>query len=192
MNENYRKTNSILIILLLSLLFSGIKTTIAQNVNSTETTLTVSIPAVALIDFEGSNHRIIFKSTSQVDQVINPSTSNSTWLNYTSIVQPGLSNYITVHISSGQLPPQSSVSLLIADDIGAGSGKLGIASSAQIKLSIYPQSIITDIGSCYTGRGIQKGHQITYMWDNINDYSESKYGKTEFEITVTYTITTTE
>ena len=188
----YRKSNSILIFLLLSLLIFGIKTTIAQSRNSTETALTVSIPAVALIDFEGSNHRIIFKSSNQVEQAINPSTANSTWLNYSSIVQSGLSNYITVHISSGLLPPESSVNLLIADDVGAGSGKMGIASSAQITLSIYPQSIITDIGSCFTGRGIEKGHQLTYSWNNIDDYSASRYSKTEFEITVTYTITTTE
>lgn len=192
MNKIHRISVGTLICLFVGLSFSGIKTTMAQNRNTTEMALTVSIPAVALIDFEGSNHRIIFRSSNQVEQSINPSTANKTWLNYTSIVQYGSTNYITVHISSGQLPPESSVNLLIEEDAGAGAGKMGIASSAQIKLSIYPQSIITDIGSCFTGRGIDKGHQITYSWNNIDDYSESRYSKKEFEITVTYTITTTE
>lgn len=192
MSKNYRTSKSILIFLLLSLLISGIKTISAQNKNTTEMALTVSIPAVALIDFEGSNHKIVFRSTNQVDQIINPSTDNSIWLNYTSIVQSGSSNYITVHISSGQLPPESSVNIEVTDDVGAGSGKIGIASPVQIELSMYPQSIITDIGSCFTGRGIEKGHQLTYSWNNIDDYSASRHSKTEFEITVTYTITTTE
>ena len=192
MNKICKISNAVLIVLLLTLMIFSMKTTTAQQKNITEMPITVSIPAVALIDFEGSNHRIVFKSTNVVDQVISPSTENSIWLNYTSIVQSGTTNYITVHISSGQLPPESSVNLEITDDVGAGSGKIGVASSAQIELSMYPQSIITDIGSCYTGRGIEKGHRLTYLWNNIEDYSESRYAKTEFEITVTYTITTTE
>ena len=146
----------------------------AQTGNTAEMAVTVSIPAVALIDFEGADRLITFNSPNQIEQVITPSTLNKTWLNYSSIVEDGSTNYITVHISSGSLPPESSVNLEIGEDAGAGAGTTG-RPSTQLTLSRYPQNIITDIGSCYTGRGNEKGHQLTYSWINIDDYTESKY-----------------
>lgn len=159
-----------------------------QNNNNAEMSVTVSIPAFALIDFVGNDNHITFNTPNQVEQIITPSTLNKTWLNYSSIIESGSTNYITVHISSGNLPAESSINLQISEDGGVGAGKMGIA-SAQITLTEYPQNIITDIGSCYTGRGIEKGHQLTYLWKNIDDFSNSIYSKNEYEITVTYTIT---
>jgi hypothetical protein len=162
----------------------------AQSKNTTEMAVTISIPAFALIDFSGGNHLIRFNSPNQVEQIITPSTLNNTWLNYSSIIDNGRTNYITVHISSGNLPPKSTIKLQISEDSGAGAGKTG-RPSAQITLSHYPQNIITDIGSCYTGRGSEKGHQLTYLWKNIDDFSKSLYSKNEYIITVTYTISST-
>lgn len=162
----------------------------AQINNTAEMAITVSIPAVALIDFEGDDHLITFNSPKQVKQILSPSSLNKTWLNYSSIIVTGSTNYITVHISSGNLPPESSINLKISEDSGFGAGKMGLP-SAQITLSYYPQYIITDIGSCYTGRGSEKGHLLTYIWNNIDDYSKSLYSKDEYLITVTYTITST-
>lgn len=124
----------------------------AQESNTAEMTLTVSIPAVALIDFEGNDRLITFNSPNQVEQIITPATLNQVWLNYSSIIESGITNYITVHISSGSLPLESSVYLQIGEDNGAGAGNMG-RPSTQILLSRDPQNIITNIGSCYTGRG---------------------------------------
>lgn len=163
----------------------------SQSDNTAEMTVSVSIPAIALIDFEGNDHLITFNSPNQIEQIITPSTLNTTWLNYSSIIEHGSTNYITVHISSGILPNESLINLQIGQDQGEGSGKTGIPSS-DIRLSYYPQNIITDIGSCFTGRGIKKGHLLTYQWENIDDYSESLYSKDEYTITVTYTISSTD
>lgn len=179
--------NKLLLRISLTLLLFSVLNTKAQNNNTAEMAITVSIPAVALIDFVGNGHLITFNSPNQVEQIITPSTLNKTWLNYSSIIENGATNYITVHISSGNLPPESTINLQISEDGGAGAGKMGIP-SAQITLSHYPQNIITDIGSCFTGRGSERGHQLTYLWKNIDDYSKSLYSKNEYVITVTYTI----
>lgn len=181
--------NKCFLLFLFIFLFFSIKGN-AQIENTAEMAVTLSIPAVALIDFEGNDNLITFKSPNQVEQIISPSSLNKTWLNYSSIIEKGSTNYITVHISSGNLPPETSINLEISKDSGLGAGKMGVA-SAQIMLSHYPQNIITDIGSCFTGRGIEKGHLLTYIWNNIDDYSKSLHSKNEYEITVTYTIAST-
>ncbi|PKP32672.1 MAG: hypothetical protein CVU00_11580 [Bacteroidetes bacterium HGW-Bacteroidetes-17] len=176
-------------LLILVLLFS--QNISAQQTNTAEVTITVSIPAIALLDFKGNGQVITFKSENQIEQVITPSTLNKTWLNYSSIVETGSTNHITVHISSGKLPLESLINLKIGEDVGAGGGKVGEPAS-QITLSNYPQNIITNIGSCYTGRGVEKGHQLTYSWLNIDPYEKNLTSNKDYEITVTYTITSAE
>ncbi len=163
----------------------------SQDNPKVEIPITVSIPAIALLDFEGGDHLITFNSPNQVEQLITPTTEDKTWINYSSIVESGSTNYITVHISSGNLPAGSVINVETGKDIGAGAGKMGIP-MGKIQLSWYPQSIITEIGSCFTGRGINKGHQLSYSWENIEGYSKSIFGKDEYQIAVTYTITSTE
>ena len=189
MRDNELKRTIFLTIILIS--FSLVPMSVfAQKNNTAQMRLTVSIPALALIDFEGNDRLITFNSPNQVEQIITPATLNQTWLNYSSIIEKGMTNYITVHISSGSLPPESSVYLQIGNDNGAGAGNMG-RPATQITLSKYPQNIITNIGSCFTGRGRDKGHQLTYLWNNIEDYKNSLYSKDDYVITVTYTITST-
>lgn len=188
--KNHFLIQKTLLVLLVFALCVGSSKVSAQKSNTTEMTLTVSIPAIALIDFEGNDRLITFNSPNQVEQIITPATLNQTWLNYSSIIERGMTNYITVHISSGSLPPESSIYLEIGEDVGAGGGNMG-RPSTKIMLSRYPQNIITNIGSCYTGRGRDKGHQLTYLWNNIEDYSKSLYSKNDYVVTVTYTISST-
>ena len=168
----------------------------AQNNNSAEMSITLNISAIALIDFvsEGSQ-TITFNYSNlgphQVEQQITPDLGSKTWLNYSSIVNIGSTNYITVHISSGTLPGDASLDVIIGSNEGAGAGING-TTTGRITLSKYPQNIITNIGSCYTGRGIHKGHQLTYIWENPDSYDYSLNYDNGQAIAVTYTITATE
>lgn len=168
----------------------------AQQHNSAEVSISMVIPPVALINFVSNERQLITYSYSnmqfqEVEQVITPTTGDKTWVNYSSIVGPGLSNYITVHISSGSLPADVVLTVYVSDDIGAGEGSTG-TSVGNITLSSYPQNIITNIGSCYTGEGVNKGHQLIYMWENPDSYSYNLNYENGKAIAVTYTITSTE
>ncbi|MCK4638940.1 MAG: hypothetical protein KAT33_05930, partial [Bacteroidales bacterium] len=186
----------VLLISLVVLFFSFSTIVPAQNNNTAEMSITLKIPAIALIDFVVDGSQMItysysYSETNQVEQIITPTTGDKTWLNYSSIVKSGLTNYITAHISSGSLPADVSLNVLIGADVGAGAGLKG-TSIGQIALSTFPQNIITNIGSCYTGRGINKGHQLTYIWENPDSYNYSLNYEEGNAIAVTYTITSTE
>ena len=168
---------------------------ISQNKNSIDIPLKLSIPAIALLDFKANDNIITYSysmnAPNQVEQIITPSTHDKTWINYSSIVENGTTNYITVYISSGILPSEVMVNLIIGNDIGAGAGRVGKPAN-QITLTYFPQCIISDIGSCYTGRGSFKGHQLTYLWINADNYCKSLYALTNYALTITYTIASTD
>ncbi|MEA1878530.1 MAG: hypothetical protein U9N86_16945 [Bacteroidota bacterium] len=167
---------------------------VGQTSNSVDIPITISIPEVALVDFQGTSRLITVNSPDDgqrsVEQIITQSTDDNTWLNYSSIVPPGVSNYISVYISDGNLPPATFINLNIGDDVSAGRGATG-SPSGEIILSRYPQNIITGIGSCYTGRGINKGHQLFFSVVGENA-DLVKPGNNNYRISVTYTIASTE
>jgi len=187
---------NILSVLLIILFFSFSTIVISQKNNTVNMSINLNIPAIALIDFVVDGNQIItysysYSSPNQKVQVITPTTGDKTWLNYSSIVQSGYTNYITAHISSGNLPADVSLIILIGDDVGIGKGLKG-TSMNQIILSIFPQTIITNIGSCFTGRGINKGNQLIYVWENPESYNYSVNYENGNTIAVTYTISSTE
>lgn len=163
----------------------------SQGKNSVDIPLSLSIPAIALLDFKANDNIITFSfaahAPNQVEQVISPLTRDKTWINYSSIVEEGTTNYITVSISSGILPSETTITVKVSNDAGAGAGKLGKPSN-QIILTYFPQCIISEIGSCYTGSGSYKGHQLVYNWHDADNYGRSIFAKSNYSITVTYTI----
>lgn len=184
------------IISLVTLLCSASKMVNAQINNTAEMSISLNIPAIALLDFVVNGSQIITygysnSAPNQVEQIITPTTSDHTWLHYSSIVESGMTNYITAHMSSGSLPADVSLNVLVGPDAGAGEGMKG-TSIGQITLSSYPQNIITNIGSCYTGTGLNNGHHLTYIWENPESFNYRFYYENGNFIAVTYTITSTE
>ena len=169
-------------------LFSGVKA-FAQENNSVKMPIVLSIPSIALVDFAGTDTRVTFISGKGAEQIITPSTLDKTWINYSSIVDGKSTNNISVNLSSMNTPAEIRIKLDVGQDVGAGAGTIG-KPIGQITLTPYPQDIITGIGSCYTGRGAQKGHQLIYSWEWLPPYDIDHSSIDNIEVSVTYTITT--
>lgn len=162
-------------------------TSFAQN-NYVEMPIVVAIPSVALIDFSGSEKKVIFKSGNGAEQIITPSSFDKTWINYSSIVDDKSTNNISVQLSTENLNSSIKIMLEIGEDQGEGAGKVG-KSVGQIALTPYPQEIITGIGSCYTGKGAEKGHKLVYFWEWKSPYDKISGSFENIEIAVIYTLT---
>jgi len=175
-------------IFILSYLFLTIQVVCAQN-NVAKMSLNLDIPAVSIIDFAGTDNKILINSGKGAEQIITPSTFDKTWLNYSSIVEENTTNIISVNLSAWNLPTNMAIRLKVGENVGAGAGATG-KPVGQILLSKYPQQVITGIGSCYTGRGIRKGHQLTYSWEGLFPAIDADDDSMDnIEIAVTYTIT---
>lgn len=152
----------------------------------------LSIPEIALVDIEpGSNNSIDFNiipsTESGNSSQTHESTNESLWINYSSaLANPQNSRKIVAEISQGVLPEGILLYLQASRYVGMGDGKLG-HSSGKIELTNQPKPLITDIGSCYTGEGINNGHLLKFSIE-ISNYSKI-YAIEESDLNILYTIT---
>jgi len=125
----------------------------------------VVIPEVALLDvlFEDSPNIQFQPSGAGIagEQLGLKSDNNtSVWLNYSSIVAENQKRKVTATII-GEIPEGVTIKVQAHDGTGNGRGALG-QSKGKVSLSNNPTDIIAGIGSCYTGKGIQNGFQLSY------------------------------
>ncbi len=148
--------------------------------------LTLRLSEVALLDIEPGITSVSLDAALPVDagEPLEMTIDNSSWINYTSCVSNSSSRTISVELD-GILPSWLELQLDISSYSGSGQGNFG-TSVGTITLSGVTTNIITGITRCYTGDGINNGHQLTYRLV-INDYASlvsTSYGP----LLVTYTI----
>lgn len=165
----------------------------SQDTNQDSHTITVTIPEVALLDIEpGASKDItaIFTHSGEAgDPLVAPANNTSLWLNYSSILKTGgaTARAISVAITSGTAP---GVSIKVtAGAATGGQGTLGTP-AAQVTLTGSSQSIITGVGSAYTGDGASQGHQLTYVFEaaDVNYGNLRSNDGSPDVVTVTYTL----
>ena len=159
-------------------------------------TVVISIPAVALVDIEstgGSNNLTLgFDAPTEAgDPLMDPTDDTSLWLNYSSIKSVAGTTY-TVSVSLDAVLPGVDINVTAGDDAGGGDGTLGAPAGAAVTLTTGEQTIVSTIGSSYTGDGSGNGHNLTYSVDGATTGNASYanlVANTGETVTVTYTIT---
>ncbi|MBK5208764.1 MAG: hypothetical protein JJE44_04575 [Flavobacteriaceae bacterium] len=156
--------------------------------------INLKIPEVALINVY-SNSAISLGNNTVVEagQPLNiEETNNSVWINYSSIVgsqtQPGRD--ITLRISEGTIPDGVKLYVKVAEDMGAGAGTMGKPVSEIQELTANPLTIITDIGSSYTGVGANKGNNVQYtlkLSDEPNAFANLDFNQSS-TLVINYTL----
>jgi len=165
----------------------------AQDDNTVKIPIQMSIPPAASLSLAGNEAQLSLNEISRTAQILRPTSSGQVWINYSSVVENNLLNTIFVNIVSSNLPGDIAIKLKIGPDAGAGLGKVG-KPSAPIYLSIQPQPIISEIGSCFTGIGPNKGHSLMYTWELQpgSDFNLKSLESQNLEVGVTYTISSGE
>lgn len=136
----------------------------AQDTNKDNHTVTISVSEVALVDIEPAatkNITLGFTAPTEAGNPVIPNTANSTlWLNYSSIksVADPTRN---VSVSVNAIIPGIDIHVTAAAATGSGGGLVGDP-AAELILSATDQTIISGIGSAYTGNGANNGHNLTY------------------------------
>ena len=159
----------------------------AQDGLTASHAISYSVPKVALVDVEGgSSISLSLVAPTEAGLGMDMSASNSSlWLNYSSTTASAATN--TVSVKTDVTLPGVALKVLAGSDAGAGDGTVGTPSSI-VTLSTSDQTLISAIGTCYTGSGTSAGHNLTYSLATTG-YSLIKYTATPASVTVTYTIT---
>lgn len=159
--------------------------------------VTISIPEVALLDLEVATGTtaITLAGTAPTEaglpMTFGAAATNATiWMNYSSIVgSTKPTKNITAKISSG-LPTGLKLTVEAATFSGTGKGTTG-ATSGAVDLDATDRSVVTGIGSAYTGDGATNGHLLTYKL-NYATTETANYKDLRFDavplLTITYTL----
>ncbi|NQU85288.1 MAG: hypothetical protein HQ541_05965 [Mariniphaga sp.] len=165
----------------------------AQNRISSENNLSIEIPEVALLSLKSISSSTINLSVGAADEAglsldFSNVNKNDIWVNYSSIL-PGNgipSRNLKAKIS-GEIPDGIRLKIQASGDAGYGGGQTGIP-IGEITLSNIQQTIISGIGSCYTGVGVQKGHQLTYSLELVDQAQYSSIQDDNYTLTVLFTM----
>lgn len=165
----------------------------AQKPNQVDIPINVSITPTANFNVVGTNLRFSFIKGQGAEQIITPSTIGKMWINYSSVVEGTSTNSLCISISSGNLPAEIVLKLKVGQEAGTGIGRTG-KPVGEITLNSFPQAIISEIGTCYTGQGINKGHPLTFFWELRPDQNSEELSieDLDIEVGVTYTIVNNE
>lgn len=155
----------------------------------------VSMPQVAIINIAGTNGTSIDLALNAPAEAglmvdLSDAVDSSIWINYTHIrgkfSRPKVDVY--AKITNGTVPGGMDLKVKALNDVGAGAGNTGNP-VGEITLSSTDQKIIQNIHTCYTGYGVNKGHQLVYRLDvgGVN-YADLDFDEST-TVTVEYTIT---
>ncbi len=165
----------------------------AQDTNADAHDLTVNIPEVALLDIEGGTSATLDPAapTEAGDPLdFTADTDATLWLNYSSIIgnAPDDSRTVTANLT-GTLPTGANLIVTAGAATGDGAGTKGTSSGAVTLAAVSTNyTIITGIGSCYTGDGGNKGHNLTYsLTEDSGNYGSLNFD-TDYTVTITYTL----
>lgn len=146
----------------------------------------LNLPSIAMLDIENSGSiNLSFTSPSEAGSpLINNSTNNSAWLNFTSALGIGKSRSVSVQIASGS---NSGYEIILQPQAysGGGAGQLGNRIPS-INLSNTPQKVVNNIGGAFTGSGLGSGYNLKYSLA-ITNYGALRKENTTF--TIIYTLT---
>lgn len=162
----------------------------AQDSNTDNHQITVVVPTVALLDLETAANKNFTASFVQPtpleagQKIDAPANNTDLWINYSSIISSTVTSR-KVEVKASALVPGVTITV-VAGASSTGEGTLGTPTSA-VTLTTADQSLITGIGSAYTGTGASNGHNLTYTFTAPDGtYADLRADSTP--ITITYTL----
>ncbi len=152
----------------------------------------ISVPEVALLDIEYRvNSSLEFEVLPSAEAgsapIVQQTNSEELWINYSSaITNYGQRRSIEAQVAGGVLPEGIALYVEASAYLGTGKGEVGV-SAGRTLVGYEPHPIITGIGSCFTGDGINNGHSLAFSLDISNMQKVTAMEPSEF--TILYTIT---
>ena len=179
---------------ILTLLFSSVYILCFAQPSESNHKINIGIPEVALLGLVSENSTNINLPLAAPQEAGNPVqlsniSDENIWLNYSSIVTHVQHKRKIVAMVEGEIPSGIQVKVKASEAVGSGKGKKG-EPTGEVTLTGEPSDIIVNIGSCFTGKGQQNGHYLSYELEI--DESAGNYDHLALQnssIQVIYTLT---
>jgi hypothetical protein len=147
-------------------------------------TVTMDVSDMAVLNLTGGNITLTIAAPGTGGQQPADDTDNTCYLQYTATVPSGMNRTLSVAWGAGDTAPGGCSLRVTATPSGAaGEG----STAGQRTISSSGQTVVTSIGSCFTGTGGTDGANLSYAL-TVTDASSLVAGDSE-AATVTYTLT---
>jgi hypothetical protein len=180
------------VVILFILLFPAFAFNGRSTGNDTEHKMIITIPEVALLaihseNTDGAEFNSIAPNIAGGSIQFNQSNQTGNWINYSSVINPNHYRKITATIT-GEIPPGLILKVNVSECRGKSMGEVG-QGHRTVQLSNYPAEIISGIGSGYTGKGVENGHQVLYEIEvnNKDFYNHPQKNNTSVDVVFTLT-----
>lgn len=174
------------------LMLAGLISTGILRAQSASTNFTVAVSDISMISTNASPSPVAMTlSTSVAGSAIQPVTNSNLYIKITNIIPYGPNRKVTAIVSNGNVPTGTLLKMKPAAVVtSTGSGTFGnVISSAIVLNKTANQTIISGIGSCFTGQAATDGYQCTFTWqpDSSTTYYliNANAGATSVTITLT-------
>ncbi len=186
-----------LIYIIIALLIIPLKSYAQDQMESAhDVNVSFNVPKTNIIDIASLNGNDIIFSPIDIDAVSTGMdfslVNNELWLNYTVVKSDAFSpKKINVSATATNFPQGMSLKLKIDPDAQQGKGEIGtpVFGFQNLIPDASPIEIISNIGSCFTGNGSNKGHNLHFKLDYDNTYYDELTTNFNTIIILTYTIT---
>ncbi|MCY1720287.1 hypothetical protein OU798_08025 [Prolixibacteraceae bacterium Z1-6] len=165
----------------------------AQN-SAVSHKINVDVPEVALLGLVAESSKEITVSAvapNEAGSAVDFSLKNKDhiWINYSSILSKSTQKRKVIATVQGEIPAGVTLNVQASEYSGAGKGKLG-KSAGVVTLSNQPTDVIVDIGSCFTGKGVNNGHYLTYqLQQKTSSVDYAQLSQSQIAVNVVYTLT---
>lgn len=155
----------------------------------------IEIPEVALLGLvsdEASQVNFTVTAPNEAGSPVdfsNASQNNGVWINYTSIIRSQNHRRKVMAMVQGEIPAGVHLFVEASEATGVGKGMLG-KPVGKVALSGQATEVISDIGSCFTGKGSSNGHLLSYELEadnSANDFVTLEHSQTTLHVVYTLT-----
>ena len=176
-----RKLSIVLLTAVLLLWLAGMETAFSAS-DTASHSVTMIVNEIALIGLNNTAPITLEMGTStSTGEAPRDVTDNGKLLQYTSLVPDGATRSIIAAWGASDVAPAGTSLKLQSTSVPADCG----TAASQITISGTAQSIITNIGSCATGVGVN-GAELTYTL-SVDDFTQLTASDSK-TVTITYTL----
>lgn len=168
---------------------SVIKTHAQENITTHD--LSLGLPEVALLATTSSGINLTLSAASVAGEAVEQSISDSSaYVQFSSVISEGVPRTLSAKYS-GTMPGGTTLTLKALAPNANSAGVTGTLVSSDVTLTGTDATIVSGIGSCYSGTSADDGYRMVYTWGLDNpaaNYSDIR-ATASASLTVTLTLT---
>ena len=168
----------------------SVQNTRAQD-NVTSHNISLGLPEVALLATTSGGINLTLSAATNAGEAVQQSVSDSTaYVQYSSVISEGSTRTLSAKYS-GALPAGTTLTAKVLGSSANAVGTTGTLVATDVTITTTDATLVSAIGSCYSGTAADDGYRMKYTWglDNPSANYADIRATAAVSLTVTLTLT---